>query len=178
VGVSKHEWKDWHDAKWVGSGASAETKKALEDALDELIRVLSGDDADAFVKLTAEDGNFKEAATKASWAASDAYQTIDKLRLSGKQRTFANKSAIEASDAAADAVSSYNFAASMLQTDLVRGLVLENAQVAEDPANFPAVKSSDLASRLKSSVATVSGSFDDADAKVQALLAVTKIGIV
>jgi hypothetical protein len=177
MSVSKQDWKDYHSKQWAGGSckpAVAELLKAVDDAL----AAIDGGDVGEFLSYTEDDGKLMAAAQKASSAASDALSAIEPLRLDGNQRRFANKTAISTSDAAVASVKQLQYACDLLVTGLVRGVRLEHDQVERDPAAMASVKSGNLVSRLNSERWTIQSCVDDADAKLAALAAVDKIGVV
>lgn len=178
MGVSKQDWKDFHSNKWVG-GPVKPALDELMQACDGLVAAIDGGDVPAFLAYTENEGKLMSAATKAMQAAQDASGAIRNLRLEGNQRRFANKAAIAASDAAANAVTQYYQACGLLVSGLVRGVLAEYYQVQENPSAIADVKSSsDLEERLEGERYRIKECYDFATDKVAALAAVEKIGVV
>ena len=177
MGVSKQDWKDYQTKEWLG-GQVKSTLDELMRVFDSVAAAIDGGDADAFLSHTEDDGKLMSAAQKASGASSDALHAIQDLRLEGNQRRFANKTAIEANEAALGAVEQYRLACDLLVTDLVRGVRLEHDQVEQDQSQMTSIKSGDLADRLASSRSQIQQCYDFATGKVADLAAVDKIGVV
>lgn len=177
MGVSKQDWKDYNSNQWLG-GQVKPALEGLTQAFDGLAAAIDGGDVSEFLAFTANDGKLMAAAQKAMEASSEALHAIERLKLEGNQRRFANKAAIAASDSAFNAVGQYHHACGLLVEGLVRGVQLEHDQVEKDPSTMPAIKSGDLSERLGGERYRVEECYDFATGKVAALAAVEKIGVV
>ena len=54
MGVSKQEWKDWYDQKWIASGGCVDKCQAAVASFDSTIAALSTGDAVKFLEKNAK----------------------------------------------------------------------------------------------------------------------------